>query len=66
MASLESESAQLFQSRHFSEASVLLPSVTPVAFCLTGAGCGQTFGEGVPPPFLGVEDILYTMHMLRC
>lgn len=66
VASLDSESAQQFQSRYAFEASVLLPSVAPVASCLTGAGCGQTFGEGVPLPFLGTADILYTMHMLRC
>lgn len=66
VASLDSESVQQLQLRYSSEVSLLFPSVTPMLPGLTAAGAGQACAEGVTLPFLSAQDILYTLHMLRC
>lgn len=33
---------------------------------LTAAGAGHACGEGINLSFLTAQDILYTLHMLRC
>ena len=66
VASLDSESVQQLQLRYSSEVSLLFLSVTPMLPGLTAARAGQACRDGVTMPFLSAQDILYTLHMLRC
>jgi hypothetical protein len=66
LASPDSEVAKEFQSRNSFQAPVGFLSLLPTALCLSAEGNPQRSGEGVLLPFLSAQDILYSLHNLRC